>query len=84
MLVLTRKEGEQIRIGDDIIITVVRSGGGRIRLGIEAPPDKVILRSELREQGYPAISEKTIHEAGFPLGLTESSLSLPFAPVSPF
>lgn len=50
MLVLTRKEGEQIRIGDDIVITVVRTGGDKIRLGIEAPVDKVVLRSELKKR----------------------------------
>lgn len=50
MLVLTRKEGEQIRIGDDIIITVVRSGNDKVRLGIEAPTDTVILRSELKDR----------------------------------
>lgn len=56
MLVLTRKEGEQIRIGDDIVITVVRTGGDKIRLGIDAPADKVILRSELK-MTEPAFSE---------------------------
>ena len=53
MLVLTRKEGEQIRIGDDIVVTVVRTGGDKIRLGIEAPSDKVILRSELKSVELP-------------------------------
>lgn len=62
MLVLTRKEGERIRIGDDIVITVVRSGGDKVRIGIEAPSDKVILRSELKEtpraafEGVPALT----------------------------
>ncbi len=66
MLVLTRKEGEQICIGDDIRITVVRAGGERMRLGIEAPPNTVILRSELK----PSPSEL----ANFPYGLTSSAL----------
>jgi carbon storage regulator len=48
MLVLTRKEGEKICIGDDVVITVVRSGGDKVRLGIEAPSNQVILRSELK------------------------------------
>jgi carbon storage regulator len=48
MLVLTRKEGEKICIGDDVVITVVRSGGDRVRLGIDAPSNQVILRSELK------------------------------------
>lgn len=49
MLVLTRKEGEKIRIGDDIVVTVVRTGNDKVRLGIEAPSETVILRSELQE-----------------------------------
>ncbi|MDR2754184.1 MAG: carbon storage regulator [Planctomycetaceae bacterium] len=48
MLVLTRKEGEKICIGDDVVITIVRTGGDRVRLGIEAPSDQVVLRSELK------------------------------------
>jgi carbon storage regulator len=48
MLVLTRKEGEKICIGDDVVITVVRAGGDRVRLGIDAPSDLVVLRSELK------------------------------------
>ncbi|MDR0336421.1 MAG: carbon storage regulator [Planctomycetaceae bacterium] len=48
MLVLTRKEGEKICIGDNVVITVVRTGGDRVRLGIDAPSDQVVLRSELK------------------------------------
>ncbi|MEX2306225.1 MAG: carbon storage regulator [Pirellulales bacterium] len=47
MLVLTRKAGENIRIGDNIIITVLRTSGGRVRLGIEAPRGISIRRDEL-------------------------------------
>ncbi len=47
MLVLTRKHGEKIRIGDDITITVVDIGKARVKLGIEAPAGHRILRSEL-------------------------------------
>lgn len=47
MLVLTRKYGEKIRIGDDITITVVEIGKSRVKLGIEAPAGHRILRSEL-------------------------------------
>jgi len=47
MLVLTRRIGESIRIGDDIIVTLVQIGPGKVRLGIEAAPDVVILREEL-------------------------------------
>ena len=47
MLVLTRKVGEKILIGDDITITVVDLGKSRLKLGIEAPAGHRILRSEL-------------------------------------
>lgn len=47
MLVLTRKAGEAVRIGDDIEIMVVEILGNAIRLGIEAPREVRVLRSEL-------------------------------------
>lgn len=47
MLVLSRKERERIRLGEDIVITVVRLSGDRVRLGIEAPGDLIVLREEL-------------------------------------
>jgi carbon storage regulator len=48
MLVLSRKESERIRLGDSIIVTIVRVSGDKVRLGIEAPPDILVLRDELR------------------------------------
>jgi carbon storage regulator len=50
MLVLTRKAGESIVIGDDIVITVLETRGGQVRLGVDAPRDVVIHRSEVHEQ----------------------------------
>ena len=47
MLVLTRKNQEKIRIGDDITITVIKTKGKSVRLGIEAPNDVPVLRGEL-------------------------------------
>ena len=47
MLVLSRKPGKKIEIGDDIIITVVRIGPNTVRIGIEAPKGMKILRQEL-------------------------------------
>jgi carbon storage regulator len=47
MLVLTRKLGEKLRIGDDIIITLVDVTSGRAKLTIEAPRSRRILRGEL-------------------------------------
>lgn len=48
MLVLSRREKERIRVGDSIVITVVRLGRDRVRLGIEAPPEVLVLRDELK------------------------------------
>jgi len=48
MLVLSRKEAERIRLGDSIVLTIVRVSGDKVRLGIEAPPDVVVLREELK------------------------------------
>ncbi len=47
MLVLSRKESEKIKLGDEIVLTIVRVTGDRVRLGIEAPPEMLILREEL-------------------------------------
>lgn len=47
MLVLSRKVGEQIRIGDGVIIRVMAVAGSRVRLGIEAPQAVSIWREEL-------------------------------------
>jgi carbon storage regulator len=49
MLVLTRKVGESIVIADDIVVTVLEIRGGQVRLGVEAPKDVSIHRSEVQE-----------------------------------
>jgi carbon storage regulator len=48
MLILSRKVGERIVIGNDITVVVSRVAGDRVTLGLEAPPDVHILRGELR------------------------------------
>ena len=47
MLVLSRKVGERVLLGDNIRITVVRVSGGGVRLGIEAPEDVAVVREEV-------------------------------------
>jgi carbon storage regulator len=47
MLVLTRRAGESVVIGDDIVITVLQTRGDVIRLGIEAPRDVQVHREEV-------------------------------------
>jgi len=53
MLVLSRRERERIKLGDAIVVTVVRVAGDRVRLGIEAPSEIVILRQELEPEDTP-------------------------------
>jgi carbon storage regulator len=50
MLVLSRKENETIHIGDDIVITLVKIDRNRVRIGITAPVEVKVLRSELAEE----------------------------------
>lgn len=47
MLVLSRKEGEQLVIGDNITLVISKISGNRVTIGIEAPKDVKIVRSEL-------------------------------------
>ena len=47
MLVLSRRESQCIKLGDAIVVTVVRLAGDKVRLGIQAPADMVVLRGEL-------------------------------------
>jgi len=50
MLVLSRKIGERIWIGEDISVTIVRITGGGVRLGIEAPQELPVVREELKQR----------------------------------
>jgi len=58
MLVLSRKKNERIVIGDNIVITVVEVRGDRVRLGIEAPQEVPIHRSEVHAAIRQEQSEK--------------------------
>ncbi|HVX11906.1 MAG TPA: carbon storage regulator [Pirellulales bacterium] len=60
MLVLSRKEGEQIVIDENIVITINRIAGHRVSIGIEAPAEVHIKRNELRSH--------TDHECGCAVG----------------
>ena len=50
MLVLSRKVGEEIVIGNDIRITVVEIRGGKVRIGIVAPDEVIVDRQEIHEK----------------------------------
>ena len=47
MLVLSRKETQRIRVGDSIVVTIVKVSGDKVRVGIEAPSNMLVLRDEL-------------------------------------
>ncbi|MGB0213282.1 carbon storage regulator CsrA [Algiphilus sp.] len=50
MLILTRRVGETLKIGDDVTITVLSIKGNQVRVGIEAPPDVTVHREEVVER----------------------------------
>ncbi len=56
MLILTRKPGEAIRIGDDIEVTILSQSGQQIRIGVTAPKNVPVHRDEvyqrIREEGF--------------------------------
>lgn len=64
MLVLTRKKGQSLNIGENIRIVVLEISGDNIRIGIEAPPEVGIYRSEIyqaiRQENRDAIAAKSI------------------------
>jgi carbon storage regulator len=60
MLVLTRKLGENIRIGDSVKITVLEVRSGQVKLGIEAPPEVKVHREEI----YARIQEENRRAQG--------------------
>jgi carbon storage regulator len=47
MLILSRRESERVYLGDDIVLTIVRVNGDKVRIGVEAPSNVKILRTEL-------------------------------------
>ncbi|MGA0038505.1 MAG: carbon storage regulator [Pirellulales bacterium] len=48
MLVLSRKQGQQIVVGSSVVVTIVRVSGDKVRIGIEAPDEMRVLRGELQ------------------------------------
>jgi carbon storage regulator len=59
MLVLSRKLNESIVIRDDVVVTVLDISGGKVRLGVEAPADVKIVRSELLEKDRGSEGKET-------------------------
>jgi carbon storage regulator len=75
MLVLSRKEGERIVIGDNITLVVSKVHGNRVTIGIEAPRDVKIVRGELEvELGGSDVDVRPV--AGQPTALREFAASV--------
>jgi flagellar assembly factor FliW len=78
VLILTRKIGESILVGDNIRLVVLEIRGRQIRLGIEAPPDIVVLREEIAQR----LSDENLRAASFRYPEVQqaiSALALQFA-----
>ncbi|WAB83870.1 carbon storage regulator [Microcella daejeonensis] len=73
MLVLTRKPGDRILVGDDIIITVLDSRGDGVRIGIEAPAGVRIHREEV----VRAVEAANAQAAAAAAGTDAAALGLP-------
>lgn len=56
MLILSRRESERVYLGEDIVLTIVRVNGDKVRIGVEAPPNIKILRTELELEASPDTS----------------------------
>jgi carbon storage regulator len=63
MLVLSRRERERVRLGNDIVVTIVRVSGDKVRLGIEAPASMPVLRDELDAYSPEIAAEKHLRRA---------------------
>lgn len=50
MLILTRKPGERLIIGDDITVTILAVRGNQVRVGVHAPPNMTVHREEIYER----------------------------------
>jgi carbon storage regulator len=70
MLVLSRKAGESVRVGDDVVITILDVRGDVVRVGIDAPRSVSVQRAELIEQ-----LESSNREAASPSASTVASLA---------
>ena len=72
MLVLSRKQKERIRVGDSVVVTIVRVSGDKVRIGIDAPANVRVLRDELEQDVMGDVILETQAELPIPrlLGLT--------------
>ena len=77
MLVLSRKTGERIHIGDNITIEVRRVAGNRVTLALEAPRSLRILRGELQQAAREFRSTETTGDDSHPYVITHQRMTVP-------
>ena len=68
MLVLSRKESQRIRLGESIVVTIVKISGDKVRIGIEAPSNVLVLRDELEAREPAIVGETAANLAGGDVG----------------
>jgi len=66
MLVLSRKQNQRIRVGDSVVVTVVRVSGDKVRIGIEAPHSMRVLREELEGDALGDVVLEPVAELPIP------------------
>lgn len=67
MLILTRKIGERIVIGEDVVVSVVEVRGDQVKLGIDAPRNVKVFRQEV----FNCIQQENLRAAESPLDLPD-------------
>jgi carbon storage regulator len=82
MLVLTRKRSQTIRIGDQIVVKVIQIGKRTVKVGIEAPAEVKVLRSELcsdqaPDQPHMSLAEILRRRQGVPSTVLPPDVELP-------
>lgn len=62
MLVLTRKVGQVIRVGDDILIHVLTGIGGQVKIGVDAPSNVTVHREEIYQKILDLNNKRSIYD----------------------
>ena len=75
MLVLTRKLQQQIKIGDGIVVTILRVKGNTVRVGVQAPRDVRVIRGELPKTGEENVADEVPAELTYELTLPSAEIS---------
>jgi carbon storage regulator len=60
MLILSRRESESVHLGDDIVLTIVRVSGEKVRIGIQAPSHIKVLRNELEVEDSSVLKSTSV------------------------